>query len=150
MYAHPQAQDVGFAHVDAGTSLMVGSVARAGMNRPARRCTKRCTVSHAHAEEVTLGEDGKPSVLVARAYRNSPRDHDEYERRKKLAKSKGRPMKHILKVTEAMKANENFDFDEHPELDWPMYNCEVRLGRHCPECFVWNQRRVFDPCGEGE
>ena len=127
-----------------------------GMNRPARRCTNGARRAHAHAEEVTLREDGKyrkPSVLVARAYRNwhSPRDHDEYERRKKLAKSKGRPMKHILKVTEAMKANENFDFDEHPELDWPMYNCcEVRLGRHCPECFVWNQccRCIFDPCGE--
>ena len=157
MYAHPQAQDVGFAHVDAGTSLMVGSVARAGYEQA--RATLHQTV---HGEPMPMrkkshsGEDGKyrkPSVLVARAYRNwhSPRDHDEYERRKKLAKSKGRPMKHILKVTEAMKANENFDFDEHPELDWPMYNCcEVRLGRHCPECFVWNQccRCIFDPCGE--
>jgi hypothetical protein len=162
MYAHPQAQDVGFAHVDAGTSLMVGSVARAGYDNA--RNSLHQTVHGAPMPGGSLlqkkthagsadGKYRKPSVLVARAYRNwhSPRDHDEYKRRERLAAKRGTPMEHTQKVTEAMKLNEGFDFSAHPELDWPMYECcEVRLGRHCPECFVSNRccRCLFDPCGE--
>ena len=133
---------------------MVGSCFLTGYGQARATLRKWCTASPCCAEEVTLGGGWQvPQAVRSRgtcAELALSIDHDGTSV-EEAAKSKGRPMKHILKVTEAMKANENFDFDEHPELDWPMYNCcEVRLGRHCPECFVWNQccRCIFDPCGE--
>jgi len=159
--SHPHVQEVGFANASSHTSMMVGSTSK---NHYAQAQQSLHNDVHgdnagpqtnALAESTSMdGSNGKffpPNILVARAYRNwhSPRDHEEYERRKKTQiRHRNKSMQHTNPMKEWMK--EGFDYDKHPEVDWPKYGAwSVKTGRHCPDCCTGTCCRVFcDPCGE--
>ena len=161
MVAHPTVQQIGFATVQSHKSLMVGSEA-AHQRRQSNESLHRSVYGDEGREQVDpLAEQvggqssdttfHPPNILVARAFRNwhSPRDHKEYERRKKFAgHHRNMSIQHTNPMSKSMR--ENFDFDQHPELDWPKYKCcEVSLGRHCPDiCAMSCCRICCDPCGE--
>jgi hypothetical protein len=160
MYGHPTVQNVGFAHVQSHKNVMIGSVSTDKYEKSSRTLHKAVYGEDtAHTQIDTLAEVTAPStsayhapsILVARSYRNwhSPRDHKEYERRKTFqSHHRNRSLQHTNPMSESMR--EDFDFDRHPELDWPKYSCcESSLGRHCPEfCASRCCRFCCDPCSE--
>ena len=158
-YAHPCVQNVGFANVQSHKSMMIGSVSSAKMKRRSIDLHQAVTGETEGPMDALRG-DGEPKasctyhapcILVARSYRNwhSPRDHKEYERRVKFqTHHRDRSLQHTNPMNKSMIGN--FDFDKHPELDWPKYSCcAISLGRHCPDfCATKCGRCLCDPCSE--
>ena len=141
--SHPYAETIGSAALSAESKhgLHVGSVAQSAH-------------LNSHIAQASVGRPPSasyepPSHLIARGYRNwnSPRDRDRWHDLKKYAERHNKPFPRTFEIPESEK---DFNFDLHPEVDWPKYSaCGTRLGRHCP---LWCEGAccecLCDPCGE--